>query len=170
MNDEMEQLCKNLKLKKILQVVGRELARAEKQEPSYEAFLLRLLRYQYNYQQERSLAYRIANAKLPEKWALDTFPFKKQKGVRKAAIMQLAELDFISRADNIVFIGDTGVGKTGLATGLLLSALQNGYRGLFIKAQDLFEQMYASLADHSSRRLVNRLMNIDVLLIDELGR
>ena len=169
MNDEMEQLLNNLKLKKIQQVLGRELARAEKHEPSYEQFLLRLLRHQYQYQQERSLAYRIRMARIPEQWTLETFPFARQPGVRRAAIMQLAELDFIGRAENIVFVGDTGVGKTGLATGLLLSALEGGFRGLFIKAQDLFEQMYASLADHSSRRLVNHLMNIDVLLIDEMG-
>ena len=52
---------------------------------------------------------------------------------------------------------------------LLLKALENGYRGLFVRAQDLFDEMYASLADRSSRKLVNRLLRIDVLLVDELG-
>jgi DNA replication protein DnaC len=61
------------------------------------------------------------------------------------------------------------VGKTGLASGLLLKALQNGYRGLFIKAQDLLDEMYASLADRSSRKLIKRLARVDALLIDELG-
>jgi DNA replication protein DnaC len=56
-----------------------------------------------------------------------------------------------------------------LASGLLLKALQNGYRGLFIKAQDLFDDMYASIADRSSRKLVKRLANVDVLLVDEMG-
>ncbi len=51
----------------------------------------------------------------------------------------------------------------------LLKALENGYRGQFIRAQDLFDEMYASLADRSSRRLLNRLVRLDVLLIDELG-
>ena len=61
------------------------------------------------------------------------------------------------------------MGKTGLASGLLLKALQNGYRGLFIKAQDLLDEMYASLADRSSRKLIKRLARVDALLIDELG-
>ena len=61
------------------------------------------------------------------------------------------------------------MGKTGLASGILLKALQNGHRGLFIRAQDLFDEMYASLADRSSRKLINRLARIPVLLIDELG-
>jgi DNA replication protein DnaC len=61
------------------------------------------------------------------------------------------------------------VGKTGLASGLLLKAIENGYRCQFIRAQDLFDEMYASLADRSSRQLLNRLARLDVLLIDELG-
>ena len=63
----------------------------------------------------------------------------------------------------------TGVGKTGLASGLLLKALQNGYRGQFVRAQDLFDDMYASLADRSSRKLINRLARLDLLVIDEMG-
>jgi hypothetical protein len=52
---------------------------------------------------------------------------------------------------------------------ILLKALQHGYRGLFIKAQDLFDEMYKSLADRSSRTLLDRLMRVDLLLIDEMG-
>ena len=89
--------------------------------------------------------------------------------MRKAALLQLASLDFVPRAENLVFIGETGVGKTGLASGLLLKALENGYRGLFVKAQDLFDEMYTTLADRSTRKLLDRLIRIDILLIDELG-
>ena len=169
MDDNLEQLLRSLKLKRILAILTRELERAEREEVSYGELLARLLREEYHYRQERSLAYRITQARLPEPWSLDSFPFKKQPGVKRASIKQLAELDFVRNAQNIVFIGETGVGKTGLASGLLLKALENGHRGLFVKAQDLFDEMYASLADRSSRKYINRLMRIDVLLIDELG-
>ena len=53
--------------------------------------------------------------------------------------------------------------------GLLLKALQNGYRGVFMPAQDLFDEMYSSLADRSTPRLLNRLTCLDVLVIDEMG-
>ena len=56
-----------------------------------------------------------------------------------------------------------------MACGLLLKALENGYRCQFVKAQDLFDEMYASLADRSTRQLLKRLARLDVLLIDELG-
>jgi hypothetical protein len=68
-----------------------------------------------------------SRARLPERWALDTFPFK------------------------------------------ALKALQNGHRALFLKAQDLFDELYASLADRSSRKLVDRLARVPLLCIDEMG-
>jgi DNA replication protein DnaC len=89
--------------------------------------------------------------------------------VQQRVIRQLAELDFIQSSTNIVFCGKTGVGKTGLAISILMKAIENGYRCLFIKAQDLFDELYSSLADRSTRKLLNKMINIDVLLIDELG-
>ena len=56
-----------------------------------------------------------------------------------------------------------------MACGLLLKALENGYRCQFVKAQDLFDEMYASLADRSTRQLLKRLARLDLLLIDEFG-
>lgn len=169
MDDDLEQLLKNLKLRRLKEVLPRELETAEKQSPSYSAFLARLLREEYQDQQMRFLEYRVRRSRLPERWSLDTYPWARQPGVSKAAIMQLAELDFIDRAANLVFIGPTGVGKTGLASGLLLKALQAGHRCLFMKAQDLFDEMYRSLADFSSRKLLDRLSRVDLLLIDEMG-
>ena len=120
MNDDLLQLCQRLKLRRILKILDRELRRAEKQEPSYDEFLARLLREELHAFQERSLEHRIRRARLPERWALESFPFDRQPGVRKAALLQLASLEFVPRAENLVFIGETGVGKTGLASGLLL--------------------------------------------------
>ena len=169
MNDNLEQLLSNLKLTKIREIIERELKRATKQEPSYEAFLARLLRFEFKHKQERAIANRIKRARLPETWTLETFPFKKQTSVKARAMRQLAELEFVAKAQNIVFIGEPGVGKSGLATSLLLKACENGYRGLFIKAQNLFDDMFASLADRSTRSLLNRLRNIDLIVIDEMG-
>jgi DNA replication protein DnaC len=169
MNDDLDQLLKNLKLRRMREILQDELARAEKKKPSYSDFLARILREEYQHQQVRFLEYRIERANLPERWSLETFPWQQQPTVNKSQIEQLAELGFIPRAANLVFIGNTGVGKTGLASAILLRALQQGYRGLFVKAQELFDEMYKSLADRSSRTLLDRLMRVDLLLIDEMG-
>jgi DNA replication protein DnaC len=167
--DQLDQLLKVLHLNKIRDIVTDELAHAEKKQLSYQEFLARLLRAEWHGKQESALNWRIRRAALPEQWSLESFPFKRQPGVSRRQITDLASLDFVARAENLVFIGQTAVGKTGLATGLLLKALQNGHRGLFLKAQDLFDEMYASLADRSSRKLLNRLARIDLLVIDEMG-
>lgn len=169
MNEELEQLLKNLRLKRILEIYEAYLRTAEKQQLSYTEFLVRLMRAQWQARQETALEWRIRQAKLPERWSLDTFPFARQPGVHRRQIRAFAELDFIAKAENIVFIGNTGVGKTGLGCGILLKALENGYRCKFVRAQDLFDDMYASLADRSTRQLVKRLARVDVLQVDELG-
>ncbi|MBP1601291.1 MAG: IstB domain protein ATP-binding protein [Acidobacteria bacterium] len=169
MNEELEQLLKNLRLKRILEIYEEQLRAAEKQEVSYTEFLLRLARAQWHARQETALEWRIRQANLPERWSLNTFPFARQSGVNRKQIHAFAELEFIPKAENIVFIGNTGVGKTGLGCGILLKALENGYRCRFVRAQDLFDDMYASLADRSTRQLIKRLARVDVLQIDELG-
>ena len=169
MTEELEQLLKNLHLKRILEIYEEQLRTAEKEELAYSEFVARLLRAQWHARQEGTLEWRIRHANLPERWSLETFPFARQPGVQRKQIRAFAELEFIARAENLVFVGPTGVGKTGLACGLLLKALENGYRGQFIRAQDLFDEMYASLADRSTRQLLKRLARLDVLLIDEFG-
>ena len=169
MTDEIAQLLKALRLTRIADVLDDELRLAEEGDWSYQELLGRLLRAQWHHHQESALAWRIDRAKLPEKWSLESFPFKKQPGISQKQIRGFAELDFIGKAENIVFIGPTGVGKTGLASGLLLKALQNGHRGIFVRAQDLFDEMYASLADRSSRKLITRLARVDLLVVDEMG-
>jgi len=169
MNEELEQLLKNLKLRRMLDLYEEHLRAAEKQDITYSEFVTRLLRAQWHHRQETALEYRIRRAQLRERWSLATFPFDRQPGVSRKQIRAFTELDFIAKAENIVFIGPPAVGKSGLAVGLMLKALENGYRGRFIVAQDLFDEMYASLADRSSRQLVRRLARVDILLIDELG-
>jgi DNA replication protein DnaC len=169
MNEELQQLLKNLRLGRVLDIYDEQLRAADKEDVSYTEFVTRLLRAQWHARQEHVLESHIRNAKLPERWSLDTFPFQRQPGVNRKQIRSFAELEFIAKKENIVFIGPPGVGKTGLASGILLKALENGYRCQFVKAQDLFDDMYASLADRSSRQLLRRLARLDVLLIDELG-
>jgi len=169
MRDNLTQLLVALKLRKVAEIYDRELAKSEKSGEPFDRLFVRLLRAEWNDQQERALTSRIKRAKLPEEWTLESFPFKKQPGVSQRQIRTLAELDFIPKAENVVFVGPTAVGKTGLASGLLLKAMQNGHSGKFVSAQDLFDEIYASLADRSTRKLLNSLARIEVLVIDEMG-
>ena len=97
-------------------------------------------------------------------------PIRPSAGGRQGSQIQtLAGLDFLRRADNLLLVGPPGTGKTGIGLGLLREACVNGYRGRFYNAQALLDELYASLADRSSPRLLQRLSRFQPLLIDELS-
>jgi DNA replication protein DnaC len=162
MTDDIDQLLKLLRLHKMSEILDEEMGKADKDNTPFRKLLARLLRAEWQYRQESALAWRIKHAAMPEQWSIESFPWKRQPGVNQRQMRTFAELDFIPKAENIVLIGPTGVGKTGLACGLL-------HRGIFIRAQDLFDEMYASLADRSTRKLLKYLARVEVLLIDEMG-
>lgn len=169
MKEKVKQLVDNLCLHGMASCLDNILIKAEQEGHAITDVLFELLQAEYNDKQERSLASRIKRAKLPWPWTLDTFPFKQQPGVNKTHIMGLAKLTFIERSENIILIGKPGTGKSGIAMGLLRQALLNGYRGRFYNAQDLLNELYASLADRSTSKLLKTLCNYDLIVIDELG-
>lgn len=158
-----------LRLRGMANVLDQELSRAEKNGRPVSEVMYRILMEEHAYRQERSLNYRLKQARIPWDWTLQTFPFEKQPGVNRAQLLELNHLSFIDRVENIVFIGSPGTGKSGLAIGLLRQALTSGYRGRFYNAQDLLDELYASLADRTTPKLINRLCRYDLLVIDELG-
>jgi DNA replication protein DnaC len=77
--------------------------------------------------------------------------------------------DYLPQSQNILFIGATGTGKSGLATAFLIQAINKGYNGRFILFSELIEHLYQSIADHSQEKVIKTFAAYDCLLIDELG-
>jgi DNA replication protein DnaC len=169
MRDKLHELLTRLRLRGIERSLDAELERAEREAAPPVDVLYRLLCEEEVVRREASLAYRLAQAKLPWRWTLDSFPYDRQPGVDRAQIRALAGLEFLRRHDNLLLIGAPGTGKTGIAIGLLREACLNGYHARFYNAQELFDELYASLADRSTTRLLSQLARMRPLLIDELG-
>lgn len=169
MREHLRPLPAKLKLRGIERVLDSEIERAEREGSPLPELIHRLLVEEDRYREERSLEHRLKQAMIPWDWTLQTFPFERKPDLNRSQIQTLAGLSFVERAQNVVFIGDPGTGKTGLAIGLLRQAILSGYRCRFFNAQDLLDQLYASLADRSTQRLINTLSRYAVLLIDELG-
>ena len=169
MTEELEQLLKNLKLRRILEIYDEQLRAAEKEDISYSEFVAapgaRAV--------ARPAGKRAGVAHPPRQSAralvAGNVPLRPPAGRQPQADPRLRRTRLHRQGGEHRLHRPTGVGKTGLACGLLLKALENGYRCQFVRAQDLFDEMYASLADRSTRQLLKRLARLDVLLIDEFG-
>jgi DNA replication protein DnaC len=112
---------------------------------------------------------RLRAAKFPGRKTLDDFDFGAQPAVNEARVRMLASLDFVRSAENVVFLGPTGVGKTHLAVALGYAAVEAGLNVRFTTAQELADNLYASLADGNLKRELERYGKFDLLIIDELG-
>ena len=169
MRETLREILQELHLQGMSGALDKALDQAEKNTTPAADLLYRLALEERRVRQEKSLTNRLKQARMPWDWTLESFPFAQQPAVNQTQIKTLAGLDFVRRAENLVFIGPPGTGKSGLACSLLRQACFNGYRCRFYDAQALLDELYASLADRSTPRLLKRLSNYDVLLIDEIG-
>lgn len=169
MREHLRELLAKLRLHGMARALDAELDRAEREGSPAAEVIHRLLLEEQAFKRERSLAYRLSQARLPWNWTLASFPFERQPGLDRAQIRALAGLDFLRRNENLLLIGPPGTGKTGIGIALLREACLNGHPGRFYNAQELLDELYASLADRSTTRLMSQLARMQPLLIDELG-
>ena len=146
------------------------IAEADQKGLSPTIFLEHAVDTIYAAAEERAGQIRLKNAKIEEPFVMATFPFAKQDKLNKRKIITLHDsLDYMTKKQNIILIGPTGVGKTGLATAFLMQAITNGYRGLFVPFPKLINRLYGSIAAHQEERVLRAYANYDCLLIDEIG-
>jgi DNA replication protein DnaC len=160
---------KRLALHTIAQVLADEARAAATTQMSYTAFLARLLDVEVAAKADRSVQARLSMARFPVLRTLEAFDFAFQPGLSAARLKELAELDFLGRAENVVFVGRPGTGKTHLVTALAVRACQARKRVLFLPAATLLDQLVAAEASHTLGRHVETLGRLDLLVVDELG-
>ena len=100
---------------------------------------------------------------------LESFDFDAQKSVSKSVIDELASLRFLHQGENVLFLGPPGVGKTHLAVGLGLKAIEHGHRIYFLTLHDLITKARKARAKNWLDRLLSILMRSELLILDEVG-
>jgi DNA replication protein DnaC len=160
---------KRLALHTIAQVLTDEARAAATTQMSYTAFLARLLDVEVAAKADRSVQARLSMARFPALRTLEAFDFAFQPGLSAARLKELAELAFLGRAENVLFVGRPGTGKTHLATALAVRACQARKRVLFLPAAALLDQLVAAEASHTLGKHVETLGRLDLLVVDELG-
>lgn len=170
MKDELISQLRYLRLGGLLENWDRYLSMAQKGNFSHVRFLEHIITEEYKIKKENARKMRFGKAKIPEKFAMETYPFDRQKKLSRKKVLSIYDsLDYMTRHQNIILIGPTGVGKTGLATSYLTNAIDQGYNGRFISFPELIELLYKSVADHSEAKVLKTFSSCDCLLIDELG-
>jgi DNA replication protein DnaC len=131
--------------------------------------LERLLRAEQSDRRERRIARRIESAKLPDLPTLEAFDFAFQPTLDKHLVLDLAELAWVERHEDLVLVGNAGVGKSHLAKALCLIACRHERRVLYTTCADMMIDLHASLADGSLRKRIKRYTSPELVLIDDLG-
>ena len=169
-NDQIIAMLKYLRLSGLLENWDRYLALARKQNFSHLRLLNYIIEEEYKIKKDNARRLRLARAKIPEKYVMETFPFKSQPKLNKKKVLALYDsFDYMTKHQNIIWIGPTGVGKTGLATAFLMHAIDHEYKARFILFPELIEMLYQSMADHSQDKVMKTWFSYDCLLIDEVG-
>ena len=170
MDEQLKQMLKYIRLGGLLANWDHYLAAAQKGNYSHTRLLNYVIEQEYNIKKENSRKMRLTRAKIPEKFVIETFPFTRQPKLNKKKIVNLYDsFDYMAKCRNVIWIGPTGTGKTGLATSFLTHAIDCGYNGRFIAFAQLVEQLYQSVADHTEAKVIKSFATCDCLLIDELG-
>lgn len=170
MDERLQKMLKYLRLWGLLTQWDELLAEARRGRFSHERLLTHVLEAEYRTKNENARMLRRKRAHIPELLEIETFPFSLQPKLDRKRIMSLYDsFDYMTHQQNMVWLGPTGCGKTGLATGFLLQALDRGSRGYFITFPELVAELYASLADHSEAKVIRKYSSFDCLLIDEIG-
>ncbi len=170
MDEELRTIAKSLRLWGLLADWDQLLAEAQRGRFSHERFLKHVLQSEFRGKSERARLLRRKRARIPELLEIETFPFGRQPKLDRQRIMSLYDgFDYMTKQQNLIWLGPTGCGKTGLATGFLLQAIDRGYRGQFITFPELLAEFYTSVADHSESKLLRKYAAYDCLLIDEIG-
>ena len=150
--------------------MGRNLEEARKGRYSSERLLKHVVEQEYRAKRENARLLRRQRANIPELLEMETFPFAKQPKLDRKKIMSFYDsFDYMTKQRNMIWLGPTGCGKTGLATSFLLQAIDRGYRGYFVTFPELLQELFQSLADRSEGKVLKRYLSYDCLVIDEVG-
>ena len=158
-----------LGLYKFDEVFAIEAKIAEKENLSHIEYLSNLVNIQMESKIERSINYRIKNAKFPQIKTIEAFDFDCQATIDISFIYELGTLDFIDKAENILFIGPPGTGKMHLAFALDINACKKRIRTLFITAKELIENLLIANYNKILAQEIEKYARLNLLIIDEIA-
>lgn len=169
MIEELNKRLDILELIRIKEILPEYIHRISKENKTISEILNDLLKEEIDYQNERASLGIIKAANFPFRKTLDDYNFAFQPSVNEKQIRELSNLSFIERCENILFVGNSGVGKTHLAVSLGIEAAKHRNSVYFISCHNLIQKLNKAQKENRLEKQIQHLAQYKVLIIDEIG-
>ncbi len=146
-----------------------QLETTESHQLSFEERFALLVDQQWLWKENRALSRRLRAAKLKQRAVIEDVDYQHPRGLDRKLLRTLASSAWVRQKLNIVFSGPTGIGKSWLACALAQKACRDGFSVLHKKTSELFRELAIAQADGSLGRMLFRLAQIDVLILDDFA-
>src|SRR2546425_671313 len=157
----------------LLRTVGTQFAElaeeAVRQKRSHLSYLEALLGAEVEERDRNAVARRITEAHFPKLKTLEGFVFADAPHIPVALVRKLAEGGYLQRSEPIIFLGETGTGKTHLATGLAVEACRQKKRVRFTTAAQLVNELTEAKNKSELTRVTQRWTRYELIVIDEMA-
>ena len=167
--DELIPILKKLRLSGVLQTLDMRLRQAVDDDLVHAEFLLRVLTDEVDRRNAKQIDSRLRRANFEHRRSLEDFDFTFNTKIPKNKIIDLATCGFIAKHENVCLVGQTGVGKSHIAQAIGHRACAAGYQVHYTSAHQMLIGLRAARADASLERKLARLVDVDLLIIDDLG-
>jgi DNA replication protein DnaC len=158
-----------MKLYGLADAFRTQLETTDSHQLSFEERFALLVDQQWQWKENRALSRRLRAAKLKQRAVIEDVNYHHPRRLDRKLLRTLASSDWVRRKLNVVFNGPTGIGKTWLACALAQKACRDGFSVLHKKTSELFRELAIAHADGSLGRMLLRLAQIDVLLLDDFA-
>jgi DNA replication protein DnaC len=165
----LETYLKKLRLPTFLRNYAKFAEDAAEKSLSYDRFLLALAEQEVLQREENQRKRRIRDARFPVHKELADFDFSCVPSLSKQRVLDLARGAYIDKAEPILLVGNPGLGKTHVATGLALAACRQGHRVRFYTAAGLVNELILAQDEHRLPKFLALALKHQLIVLDELG-